>query len=509
MIFAALLATGSLAGRLHVLAGLMMLASWVCRRLPTRLPRVWMLAAVLTVLTAGLPLAAGQRLARLNEYQGQAYERIHIAGAALRMAWDRPLTGFGPGTFMEAFERYSFPNIRGLARYGKLAPFAHNEFLQLLAVAGIPALLLLGWLLVRTGALWRRQWLAPEVVPEREAARAALWAVLAGAAAQALVDFNWHPPALLAWGVCVLGAVTARAEMVVRPPAAGAKLDWRGYFSGMRQPAAVLLLALALAVAIAAIRPGLSRYFFNLGEAQRFKGNFEAAAESFEQALRAQPGSAEAFDRLGHTQADFYAATGSDAWFRKSQASLNQARKFNRLDAYLHRHLSQLYSLKAAQLSDHERLAWLDRAIGEYRQAAGNAPHQAFLYFEMGNLQREAGYLAEAEVSWNRAVALEPVYAAAWSNLGAAQELRGDLEAAEKTYRQALELRRLAPSVQDKYEIDLLSLNWAVVYFNLGHLLERQGRWGDAREAYGEVLALEPDNAIARRRCSALDKIFP
>jgi tetratricopeptide (TPR) repeat protein len=62
----------------------------------------------------------------------------------------------------------------------------------------------------------------------------------------------------------------------------------------------------------------------------------------------------------------------------------------------------------------------------------------------------------------------------------------------------------LVPAVTSKYEIELLSLNWAVVHYNLAQLLERQGRWAEARTHYAEALQLEPGNSLARRRWQAL-----
>jgi superkiller protein 3 len=186
-----------------------------------------------------------------------------------------------------------------------------------------------------------------------------------------------------------------------------------------------------------------------------------------------------------------------------------KALSLNGLDPYIHRHLGQLYSLKATYLTGSERQRYYLQAMDQYRAGARKAPHQAFLKFELGNVARDAGLLAEAESSWRQAVEVEPNYAAAWSNLGVAQEMRGNLPAAEASYRRALDLKVLAPSVQGKYEIELLALNWAVVHYNLAQLLERQGRWQEARQQYAEVLRLEPQNLQARKRWQSLKKIFP
>lgn len=505
VLFAALLATGSLGGILNVCAGTACLAFWRGRRDPARgwLPPA-LLAAALSVALL-LPTLTGRRLTHLEEYRAQAYERVHMAVAALGLASDRPLTGYGPGNFEDGFERHSFPNVRGVARYGMRTAFAHNEALQILAVAGVPGLLLLLWLLAEAARLARRQWRAPDGKADRH--RIAAWSVLAGAAAQGMVDFNWHAPALLIWSLCLLGA--ALGPEVSGESRPGIR-DWREqWWIWSRRPSAVMILLLALLAVSGAVRPLLAQYRFEHGEALRYKKDFQAAADEFRKTIRIHPWQAGAYDRLGQTYADFFAASGDAIWRRQAEALLLHAGRLDRMDAYVHRHLGQLYALHAAHLAGRSRQEQMHRAIREYRAAAAMAPHQAFLRFELGNLERAAGYLSQAEQSWSRAVNLEPAYAAAWSNLGLAQEMRGAWSEAENSYRRALAVRHLQTDGQNKYEIELISLNWAIVHFNLAHLLERQDRWREAGEEYGRVLELEPENDLARHRWSLLKQTTP
>jgi tetratricopeptide (TPR) repeat protein len=507
VVFAGLLATGSFGGLLNLLAGLALLAVWMWRRQPRRGWAVLLLAGALGGLAAWTPLPTGRRLAHWAEYSGQAYERLHLASAAWRAALDRPYAGWGPGNFEAAFNRVSFPNVRGLARYGMRTAFAHNEPLQVLVVLGVPGFLLLLWLLWEIGRHWRRQWRASPQEPPGigPAARAAAWSVLAGAGAQGLVDFNWHAPALLAWGVCWLGAVLAKED---RAPLPAAAYPGRGTWDVLRRGSFTVIWLLAACWAAWAARPLWAKYWLETGEAQRYKKNLTAAAQDFERAISAAPWFADAYDSLGQTQLDFLAATRDPVWGARAVSAVRTAARLNRLDAFVHRHLGQAYALQAVQSTGPERTGLLQQALAEYRTAQDLAPHQAFLAFELGNLQREAGFLSAAEASWRRAIELEPVYAAAWSNLGVALELRGD-PAAEAAYRRALAIQPLAPAAQGKYELDLVSLNWAVVHFNLAHLLEHEGRWREARAEYALVLAAEPGNELARRRFNLLEKIAP
>jgi len=515
IIFTALLATGSLGGTLNCLAGLIILAAWLQHRQPRRLP---LAGLALILMLAGLfllPLAAGRRISQMDQYHAQAYERIQIARAAVKMVWSRPFTGFGPGNFKQAFEQFSFPNIRGLSRFGKLASFAHNEILQLGAIAGIPGLLFLLWMIWTIRVYFMRQWRTagpkagqgPEIREER--ARIIAWSALAGAGVQALVDFNWHLPALWIWGMMLLGialapAVNWRRELFI--PARNAESWFHRWDAWSRQIMAVLLFFIVSIAALAAIRPLVSQYLMDLGEAHRYKQNLQAASRSFEQALVVHPFSSRAFDQLGQVHTDFFAAIGLDNGFQLSQWAFNQALTLDKMDAYIHRHLGRLYGIKAARYENPERQRQFDRAARQYRLAIEKAPHKAFLHFELGNLLRDAERMDAAERAWTEAVGLEPNYAAAWSNLGVVQEIRDDPVAAESSFRRALELQSLVPQARGKYEIELLSVNKAVLHYNLGRLLECHERWKEAGEEYSKALELEPDNKPALKRLKALPK---
>lgn len=502
-VFLALLATGSMAGLLNLAAG----TSLLIARLRQKQPRLFVpaaaAAALLAVLALLLPFSAGNRLRDWSGFAGPVYERTQLALASLKMIRDHPVLGVGPGNFIHAFERYSFPNRRGLARYGKQAEFAHNEALHIAAVTGVPGLLLLAGVLLLAFGRFRRYWRAGPRETARQpaweaAARIAGWAVLAGALAQALVDFNWHVPALLLWYVLLAGAVAAPE---VQPPARSRPVSWPALWQAYaRQPLMVLLTVLLAAVALTATRPLMGEYLLRLGQAWHYKQDLKASSRAYERALLVHPLSSQAYDQLGLVRTDLYALMETDNWYQLASWAFRRSLSLNRSDAFIHRHLGLLLGLRAGRLAGADRDHLYDQAEDAFRKALERSPHNAPLWFELGNLLRAAGRREGAERAWRAAVDLEPRYAAAWSNLGLAEEMRRAYDEAEKSLRTALELKALAPHAQGKYELELLSLNWAVVHYNLAQLLERQRRWSEAREHFQAALALEPDNTLFRRR---------
>jgi len=83
----------------------------------------------------------------LSSYQQVTTYRVGPWIAAVDMAAERPLSGYGPGTFAAEMQTHQFAaEIRLHERLGQPtgASFvrAHQDYLQLAAEAGIPALLL-------------------------------------------------------------------------------------------------------------------------------------------------------------------------------------------------------------------------------------------------------------------------------------------------------------------------------------------------------------------------------
>ena len=65
----------------------------------------------------------------------------------------------------------------------------------------------------------------------------------------------------------------------------------------------------------------------------------------------------------------------------------------------------------------------------------------------------QRGLWREAAYRWQRAVEIDPTYAAAWNNLAVAHEHSGDLEAAREAYDHALELDPNNLTIQQNYDL--------------------------------------------------------
>jgi hypothetical protein len=156
-------------------------------------------------LLAILPAALNERMAPLL-----SDARIVAARVAGRMFLASPILGTGLGTYGDLYAV--------LQRSDYTMYFAHNDYAQFLAEAGLLGAVILGL------AAWALGWRLWRFCSERPAANrlidAGAWAALAGAGAHSFFDWNMHAPANLLLACIVAGlAVSSVAPSVDRKQA--------------------------------------------------------------------------------------------------------------------------------------------------------------------------------------------------------------------------------------------------------------------------------------------------
>jgi len=164
---------------------------YVCRPWIT-LRRVAYGLILLLTTTIFIPDTVLQKRLRLNE----GNYRQKIWAVAIQAVQMKPLTGWGPGTFELAYQRFSFPVETDRIRFGRSTQFAHNELLQVAATSGWPA-----FVLVCVG-LWHliRRLKTTNTPSERSAAGALVVLLIASCFTHA-----WHMPFLLLWTLISAG----------------------------------------------------------------------------------------------------------------------------------------------------------------------------------------------------------------------------------------------------------------------------------------------------------------
>ena len=201
--FAAIIMGGSVVlslsrgGMLALAAQILLLGVYVAWRRATR-PAVLLLGACLLMVGFLWWVGSEQLIRRFSEGGGMSMAaRIHITRGALRMARQRPLLGWGLGTFATVY-----PPFRDF--YGdRFVNEAHNDYAQVLVETGLIGLGALLWLaaLVARAARQRARFAESEL---QDAVKLGLLIGCAGLLVHSFVDFNLQIPAnaalFYAWG---------------------------------------------------------------------------------------------------------------------------------------------------------------------------------------------------------------------------------------------------------------------------------------------------------------------
>jgi tetratricopeptide (TPR) repeat protein len=130
------------------------------------------------------------RILNAESVDPRSYFRIDVWISSFKMVWAQPLFGFGPGTYASVY-----PYYRPAGLWNTLNPFAHNEFLQVAAECGLPALflvLLLLWAFLREFSV--AAWKSPKFQnskPSFQYAELAFYLVLIETLHN-MVDFTFH-----------------------------------------------------------------------------------------------------------------------------------------------------------------------------------------------------------------------------------------------------------------------------------------------------------------------------
>jgi len=153
-------------------------------------------------------------------------------------------------------------------------------------------------------------------------------------------------------------------------------------------------------------------------------GQFDAAIESYRQALLIEPGDAKTYFNLGNALND--SGDAAAAIHSYEQALMIQP-------DYVLAHVNLGNACKDA--------GNLVQAIQSYHHALEIDPNFAEVYNNLGNALKDKGDLEQAIASYRQALEIEPDYAQAHNNLGTALKDKGELELARTSYRQALEIK--------------------------------------------------------------------
>jgi tetratricopeptide (TPR) repeat protein len=201
-------------------------------------------------------------------------------------------------------------------------------------------------------------------------------------------------------------------------------------------------------------------------------GSTDQQIAALQRAVRAEPGRAEGYARLGDAYLQKARRTGDPSLYSRAQGSF---------DAALRRDARNLAALVGAGTLANTRHKFRD-ALRRGLEARRVAPDLAAPYTVIADAQLELGRYAQAERTIQRMVDLKPTLAS-YARASYLRELTGNLHGAAEAMRLAVSAGSGAPE------------NVAYVDTLLGDLELARGRQAAASDAYRRALAAQPSYA--------------
>lgn len=282
---AALVCTYSRGGAVGFAVGMAALATFAgirARELWRVSPLLWIAALALAALVALAGVVQYRHLlvgvlSRLSD--ASASGRAYIYQGTARMIADRPLLGFGPGTFAVHFPDYWPPALSDIEpRHAKRVVHAHSEFLQIAAETGLLGLAAFSALLL---ALLAGAWRARRA-PANDAVwwlRAGLFAALCGGIVDAAFSVGLRYPGPIAALWTTLGLLAGLQPASPRQSLSSPRWRWT---------AATAATICALAISGLSVSWYLADRYMHLANALLIRGD-DRAASMAETALRYDP----------------------------------------------------------------------------------------------------------------------------------------------------------------------------------------------------------------------------
>lgn len=252
-----------------------------------------------------------------------------------------------------------------------------------------------------------------------------------------------------------------------------------------------------LSAAIEKFRPPEAEFYLQLGDALRASRRYTQAIAPYEEAVRREPQSAAAQERLALA-------------FTRVQQYNKAAERFRKALALAPRDASILKELGLSELEQGR----MPEAAAAFEKSLAIDPQQPVAHNGLGGARMKTGDSAGAEAEFREAIRLRPHYAAAHHNIAHLLSSAGRFEEAEYHFNEALRIDDLAPTRFD-YALMLARVNrpdearqqveavlrsdprHAKAHDFLGNLLEGKGQTAEAIEHYRQSVRLDPEYARA------------
>lgn len=390
-------------------------------------PAQWWVFSAGVLLAAVILYPMVNRLFHALDMDPRAGSRLELWKSGVKMALAQPWFGFGPGTFADVY-----PSYRPGSLWNTLTPFAHNEYLQVAAECGLPALgltLLFLWSLARetgSGLLSTRPFAA---YPVQVLAREAAFYILLLEALHNFVDFTLHE-----WShslVLIAFVTYALREKAAKDDVNSVfHLSRRAFFGG----AVLISLLLIWGMGVGGFRDYMARLYDLKSIVAQRDGDLEAAESLARGSLRFRGDYMDPWNSLGAIE---------DVRTQAARSPFEREEHFRLADGYFR---------KAMQLSPYAltpreneiqiliRRGKLDDALGLENQLIAKAPELPTNYVDQGVILLKMGRPRDVLVVVQKAIDLDRYYLPSYFLKAQAMEALGKRQDALLVYEEVRDL---------------------------------------------------------------------
>jgi putative inorganic carbon (HCO3(-)) transporter len=395
----------------------------------------------LAVIVLGLIVGAivqnplQQRVLTVGAQDPYAYTRLAIWKNSLERISDHPW-GVGLGLYKYMSFQYRFPVETAIARFGKRAESAHNEYLQVAVELGVLGLVLflsgvslLGWEIRETMRLPLEPWERGLVI--------GLSGGILGILVHGGVDAVFHEPALILLAILFAGLILVVKRL--RQPQGSSIWTVPFPYHPVR---AVAIGVGAVLCALLIVQPAAAWYAFEKGTGEAAVGREDKALDWLQRATLIDPGTTAYRDALALTEVRLFQQSGDPQWWLRGVENLTLCLELNPLDGRFAYRLGMLHVLLADRVGPRPRQEDLWRQAAAYfEQGIRLDPYSPFNYYELGKLRRAQGRKEEALALFRRAIGYEPNFLPARAQLAELSLQIGQRDIAKTEYEQIVKVK--------------------------------------------------------------------
>ena len=388
----------------------------------------WIVMLVTVLFLAIIPNPLPQRILSEHHNNPYAYSRIDIWRSSIDRAIDYPL-GVGMGMYKYLSQQYPTPQENVVARYGRRAKTAHNEYLHMTVELGFAGIGVFCWGLVRLRRIVQTTLRVEGNQRDRDIAIGLAGGIL-GILTHAAIDSSLHQPGV----VLLLVLLGAFMVMLHRW---GANSTRRVHVAVPRTRFAVYAVVLmGIVASVVIIRPALAWYTYLDGSRLLSAGDIEQSVERLDLTVFLDPGNAKYHDALA---AAFYHRLRQStewSWGQEAIATIDYAIHLNPLDARYYSSRGMIYQTIADMATEESRRQWaLEEARTSYHDAIDQDPYSPGHYVDHARILVALEEPHQARVNLIHAVELEPNYLPARGGLARLYEQQGLHQKAAVEYR--------------------------------------------------------------------------